>query len=163
MSTKPPFFDLLSRQFELLTERREALVREIDDIDRKLLSAAKSMGLDPADVSASETFALSPLPRREDRRTKGSMAEFIREFMQNADRGYTRIELKAEVRNADAKFGAMIDNNENGFYNAVSRLLRRDKVLKEIDGVLYDARRAPAPENIVNLFAPSGAKTENGG
>jgi hypothetical protein len=159
----PPFLDLITRQLELWGEQRADLQRQIDEIDAKLAGAAKALGIKPQE-SAIDVGALPRLPKRDGSPGKdGTMAQFIREFLASADRGHTRAELKAAVRDADSRFAEMITRNENGFYNAVKRLIKGGGAV-DIDGVLYDARRAPegggeaaAPSTLppnVTLFGP---------
>ncbi len=73
------------------------------------------------------------------------MSQFIRDFMAQADKGYTRAELRAQVAAANPDFAKRLKHNPNPFYNTIKRLLRRELV--DIKGVLYDARRAPAQAN----------------
>jgi hypothetical protein len=139
--SRVPFLDVLARQLELLGERRQALIDEILEIDRKLASIAKTMGVDVSEVRADPVGP--PLPKRSvDPRSEGTMPQFLRDFLSKADRGYTRKELKEVLRNADPKFAASLNRNENGFYNAVKRLIGSNQAL-EIEGVIYDAARAP--------------------
>ena len=140
---------LLSRQLELLAERRAALCDEIAEIDRKLASVAKAIGVDLSEAAPDPVGP--PLAKREHPGSKGSMAQYIRDFFREADRGYTRKELKEIVRKVNAKFEESISRNENGFYNAVKRAISANDIA-EIDGVLYDFSRAPSGENTQSLF-----------
>lgn len=141
MANPPPFVALITRQLELWAEKREALQTQIDEIDRKIANAAKSVGLDPAEFEGQ--INLAPLPIRPvDGRTEGTMTQAILDRLQASDKGLTRIELRNLVAATSEEFGRRIKHNPNPFYNAVKRLLDREHIV-DLAGVLYDARRAP--------------------
>lgn len=145
-TSSPPFVQLITRQLELWAEQRAEFKRQIDEIDRKIAEAAKALGVDLSEALMPEPD-LPRLPtHKPHHRSEGSFAQYIRDFMANADRGYTRVELKAALREADPRSAEMINRNENLFYNTVKRLIDRD--LSEIDGVLYDKRRAPLDDGL---------------
>lgn len=137
--TKPPFFDLISRQLDLLLDKRSGLQKEIDEIDARLTEVGKTLGLDIDEIIAT---ASQRLPKRSAERREGTMTQCIRDILSNAQQGVTRPELKELVRTSDEKFADMLRRNENGFYNAVKRGIDRQEI-REIDGVLYDFNRAP--------------------
>ena len=148
--TPTPFADLIKRQLELWAEQRAQLQEKIDEIDKKLIGAAKALGIE---VPEGRAVGLDPLPLRRmvDARKEGTMAQFIRDFLANADRGYTRAELKKAVREADPKFADILNRNENSFYNTVLRFINKEGSVKDIGGVLYHALRAPTPEQVAGL------------
>jgi hypothetical protein len=154
----PPLFDLVTRQFDAWREERTEHQRAIDEIDRKVADAARTLGIDPAQIQAATP---GRLPRR-DGRTDGTMTEFMRECFDKADKGLTRMELKEMVRR-DPRYTDKM-KNENVYYNLIKRLIVRGEVV-ERDGALYAAHRAPLADGeddesgehlpgVISLFGP---------
>lgn len=148
----------IASELTALQGKRDALVSEVSEIDGKIAAIAAQLGL-----KASAPTPLARLaPRVVDKRHVGTVPEAMMQVLLDADRGYTRAELKQELRKGP--MGDSIRKNENTYYNAVKRYLDNDKIV-ERGGYLYHPDRAPLPDgeadpsgrhlpsNVSNLFA----------
>lgn len=136
----PNVFDAVQQQMSRLVMQRDSLLRQLQEIEEKVSAIAEVLGIDPTTLAS--TAAAVPEPKIDGRRA-GSMVEFMIKTVQDAEGGLTRGELKSILR-ASAEYGEKVRVSENGFYNAVMRLVRRGE-LEDVAGRLYGAGRAPAP------------------
>jgi hypothetical protein len=169
MANLPSVLQMISDQLNALQSERAGLIERIAQIDEKLEKAAAQLGLEPNVIAAAQP-SLDRLPRQ-DSRSVGTMPGEIVNILYAADKGYTRTELKDALR--ATRFAQQIENNQNGFYNAVIRYLKLKKIV-EVDGFLYHPSRAPLPEgqedptgthlpaNVSNLFASADRKIDVG-
>jgi hypothetical protein len=75
-------------------------------------------------------MSLAPRQRRDssgDRRSKGSMAQFVREFLSFDTKGLTRREFKNILR-AQPAFGRQFERNPGAYYGAIRRLVERGDI-----------------------------------
>jgi hypothetical protein len=136
---------------EELLQRRAVLQAEIGEINAQLEQVAALIGVMPPPNNVATARSVPTI----DRRRAGSLVEFLVEFLSTQSEGLTRSELKAVV-GAHPEFGPKLRNNENGFYNAVSRLLRRTEI-REVGGLLYAPSNAPTDALEVRTTEASGA------
>lgn len=128
-------------QLEALQRERAEHVARIEEIDTRVAKVAELLGIDLGPLL---TAKMLPRLKREDKRTLGTLGEAMLNALLSADRGYSRTELKAEVRK-NPKFAAQLNRNANAFYNNVVRYIRTGKIV-EMEGLLYHPDRAPLPE-----------------
>ena len=127
---------VITDELAALQEKRDVLAAEIEEIDGKLARIADQLGVKlPGTVSLPRLTAQKAHPR-----FAGSMPEAMMKFLLEADKGYSRAEVKAALR--DGPNGETIRKNENTYYNAVKRYIQTGKIV-EINGLLYHPDRAP--------------------
>lgn len=138
--TQAPFnlIEAISNELAGLEAKRDMLAGEISEINRKIANIARQLGIDPPEQPISTLPRLAPPPL--DQRHIGTLPEAMMQVLRDADRGYTRPELKKILRESPS--GESVRKNENTFYNAVKRYLAAGKVV-EIDGYIYHPDRAP--------------------
>ncbi|MEA3049182.1 MAG: hypothetical protein QOG84_1018 [Sphingomonadales bacterium] len=129
-------------EMEALQSERATHVARIVEIDRKAAKIAELLGVSLASSPASTPSI--PRLQREDRRSAGTMSQAMLEILLKAEKGYTRLELKEEIRKTP-KFAEQLDRNVNAYYNNVLRYIRGGKIV-EVDGLMYHPDRAPLPE-----------------
>jgi hypothetical protein len=152
----------ITDQLKALHHDRAEHVRRIQEIDAKVAVIAKQLGVEPPAPSP-PMERLAPPP---DKRVAGSMPERMMDILYGASAPFTRLTLKAALRD-DPQVGDTVRRNENTFYNAVKRYLDRGKIV-ELDGYLYHPDRAPLPDgtedptgqhfpsNVSSLFGRGG-------
>lgn len=67
------------------------------------------------------------------------MAQFVREFLPNHPEGWTRMQLKAVLRE-QPEFEAQFARNPGAYYNVIQRLRERGEI-EDRDGLLYATGR----------------------
>ena len=82
----------------------------------------------------------APTPRRwrtlpPDGRSRGSMAQFVREFLTDNPQGWSRLDLRIIVR-GKPEFAATLSGNPNAFYNLIGRM-RRGGEIEDQGGLLF--------------------------
>lgn len=139
--TQAPFnlVEAISNELAALQAKRDALAGEISEINRKIANIARQLGIEPPEQPMSTLSRLAP-PPPVDQRHIGSVPEAMMQVLREADRGYTRPELKKILRDGPA--GESVRKNENTYYNAVKRYLTAGKIV-EIGGYIYHPDRAP--------------------
>jgi len=137
----PPVLQMINDQLAGLYEERTRLVDRVMAIDEQIAKVARSLGIDGGGIPE-----VSNVPRlsRPDLRSVGTMAEKISMILLAADRGYTRGDLRDELKK-EPKFADSINRNANTFYNNVARMLKTNRV-KEVDTLLYHPDRAPSDD-----------------
>jgi hypothetical protein len=78
-------------------------------------------------------------PRASDRRSRGTMAQFVREFLSLNPVGWTRRGL-GDVLRARPEFLSQFQRNERAFDQMVRRLIERAEI-EERDGLLFASER----------------------
>lgn len=144
MSTNPPdIVTMIGEQLSALQARRAVLVDEVELIDSKMAKIAAQLGIELPE-QGSPSLPRLPLPQKSNKRYEGSLPETMMGLLLEADRGYSRPELKAALLKTAA--APTVIKNENTFYNAVKRYIKADKLV-EIEGLLYHPNRAPLEED----------------
>lgn len=153
---------LVSSQFESLLCEREEHLRKAAEVEQRLRLIGEQLGIElPFDSKPSPTRLVS-----EDKRSTGTMSARMLSILLEANRGYSRVELRDELA-MEPKFYEQLTRNLNSYYNNITRYLRSGKVV-EVNGLLYHPNRAPLPEgevdptgqhlpaNVTTLFSHSG-------
>ncbi|MDB5469533.1 MAG: hypothetical protein JWR84_1093 [Caulobacter sp.] len=124
---------------ETKVRNRDMHLAAAAQIDRELADAAKVLGVSLEELGVAPSASVQA---KADGRRAGSMTEFIVEYLGQADRGVSRLDLKAILK-SHPKFGEQVTRNENGFYNGVNRCLRRGEIVQDPNGILYLHGRLP--------------------
>lgn len=95
-------------------------------------------------ADADDATKLHSIPRRwrtlpPDARSRGTMSQFVREYLGEHRGGLTRQELK-EVIEAQPQFDHFTEQNPKGFYGLVTRLLHAGDI-EDHDGLLRASPR----------------------
>lgn len=80
------------------------------------------------------------IPRRwrilpPDRRSRGSMAQFVREFLTDNPKGWSRLDLRAAVQERP-EFESISGGRPDAFYNLIGRL-RNSGEIEDRNGLLF--------------------------
>lgn len=84
-----------------------------------------------SDRSIPKRWRLSP----PDGRSRGTMAQSVREFLTDNPQGWSRLELKAALTR-DERFATQFQRNPGAYYNMIGRLLHRGD-LEDRNGLLF--------------------------
>lgn len=145
---------------------RDDHLRKAEEINTRIMGIAANLGLRPEELAELTPDAAPRLPP-ENKRSVGTMSAAMLDILFKASRGYTRIELRDELRNQNERFAEQLDQNMNSFYNNLSRYMKKGKIVERGE-LLYHPSRAPVedspqlslPENVTRLQAKGGEDGE---